>query len=134
MENRTFIHQGQAEGNRRAAGGRNERPYFFQGALVRIRRRPLCRRKAAGTPQPGGRHQRHAARHPRCDQHAGAANQAERRRELRADRATAKKRSSNTTPVIVLRFEADNAAALKRIQEDFRKVLLQAKPDAVLPY
>ena len=43
-------------------------------------------------------------------------------------------RSSNTTPVIVLRFEADNEVALKRIQEDFRKVLLQAKPDAVLPY
>ncbi len=43
-------------------------------------------------------------------------------------------RSSNTTPVIVLRFEADNAAALKRIQEDFRRVILAAKPDAKLPY
>jgi phosphomannomutase/phosphoglucomutase len=43
-------------------------------------------------------------------------------------------RSSNTTPVIVLRFEADNAAALKRIQEDFRRVLLAAKPDAKLPF
>ncbi len=43
-------------------------------------------------------------------------------------------RSSNTTPVIVLRFEADNEAALKRIQEDFRKVILQARPDVVLPY
>jgi phosphomannomutase/phosphoglucomutase len=43
-------------------------------------------------------------------------------------------RSSNTTPVIVLRFEADNAAALKRIQEDFRRVILAAKPDAQLPY
>jgi phosphomannomutase/phosphoglucomutase len=43
-------------------------------------------------------------------------------------------RSSNTTPVIVLRFEADNADALKRIQEDFRRVLLAAKPDAKLPY
>ncbi len=43
-------------------------------------------------------------------------------------------RSSNTTPVIVLRFEADNTAALKRIQEDFRKVILQAKPDVILPY
>lgn len=43
-------------------------------------------------------------------------------------------RSSNTTPVIVLRFEADNEAALKRIQEDFRKVILQAKPDVILPY
>ena len=43
-------------------------------------------------------------------------------------------RSSNTTPVIVLRFEADDAAALKRIQEDFRRVLLAAKPDAQLPF
>lgn len=43
-------------------------------------------------------------------------------------------RSSNTTPVIVLRFEADNEVALKRIQEDFRNVILKAKPDAVLPY
>ncbi len=43
-------------------------------------------------------------------------------------------RSSNTMPVIVLRFEADNEAALKRIQDDFRRVILQAKPDAVLPY
>jgi phosphomannomutase / phosphoglucomutase len=43
-------------------------------------------------------------------------------------------RSSNTTPVIVLRFEADNDAALKRIQDDFRRVLLAAKPDAALPF
>jgi len=43
-------------------------------------------------------------------------------------------RPSNTTPVIVLRFEADNDAALKRIQEDFRRVLLAAKPDAQLPF
>jgi phosphomannomutase/phosphoglucomutase len=43
-------------------------------------------------------------------------------------------RSSNTTPVIVLRFEADNDAALKRIQDDFRSVLLAAKPDARLPF
>jgi phosphomannomutase/phosphoglucomutase len=43
-------------------------------------------------------------------------------------------RSSNTTPVIVLRFEADNEAALQRIQQDFRNNLLQVKPDAVLPF
>jgi phosphomannomutase/phosphoglucomutase len=43
-------------------------------------------------------------------------------------------RSSNTTPVVVLRFEADNAAALKRIQEEFRRVLLQAAPAAKLPF
>ncbi|TAL97874.1 MAG: phosphomannomutase/phosphoglucomutase [Paraburkholderia sp.] len=43
-------------------------------------------------------------------------------------------RSSNTTPVVVMRFEADNDAALKRIQEDFRRVILAAKPDAKLPF
>ncbi len=43
-------------------------------------------------------------------------------------------RASNTTPVIVLRFEADNATALHRIQEDFRRVLLAAKPGAALPF
>ena len=43
-------------------------------------------------------------------------------------------RPSNTTPVIVLRFEADDEAALKRIQEDFRRALLAVKPDAQLPF
>ena len=43
-------------------------------------------------------------------------------------------RASNTTPVVVLRFEADNDVALKRIQEDFRRNILQAKPDAKLPF
>ncbi len=43
-------------------------------------------------------------------------------------------RASNTTPVIVLRFEADNQTALQRIQEDFRRNILQAKPDAQLPF
>jgi phosphomannomutase/phosphoglucomutase len=43
-------------------------------------------------------------------------------------------RASNTTPVIVLRFEAQDDAGLKRIQEEFRRVLLAAKPDAVLPF
>jgi len=38
-------------------------------------------------------------------------------------------RASNTTPVLVLRFEADDAAALSRIQADFRRVLRQARPD-----
>ena len=43
-------------------------------------------------------------------------------------------RSSNTTPVVVLRFEADNEAALKRIQSDFRRVISAAKADVVLPF
>jgi len=43
-------------------------------------------------------------------------------------------RSSNTTPVVVLRFEADDETALKRIQADFRRVLHQAAPSAQLPF
>ncbi|MBU1665691.1 MAG: phosphomannomutase/phosphoglucomutase [Gammaproteobacteria bacterium] len=43
-------------------------------------------------------------------------------------------RASNTTPVITLRFEADNAAALERIQEQFRHLLTVAAPDAQLPF
>jgi phosphomannomutase / phosphoglucomutase len=43
-------------------------------------------------------------------------------------------RASNTTPVIVLRFEAENDAALSRIKEDFRRVLQSSKPDVALPY
>jgi len=43
-------------------------------------------------------------------------------------------RASNTTPSIVLRFEADDAAALDRIKDEFRRVLGQAKPGIALPF
>lgn len=43
-------------------------------------------------------------------------------------------RSSNTTPVIVMRFEAESAEALQRIQGEFKRVILAAKPDAALPF
>ena len=43
-------------------------------------------------------------------------------------------RSSNTTPVVVMRFEAESAAALARIQAEFKRVILAAKPDAELPF
>jgi phosphomannomutase/phosphoglucomutase len=43
-------------------------------------------------------------------------------------------RPSNTTPVVVLRFEADNQAALERIQADFRRVLKTARPELALPF
>ena len=43
-------------------------------------------------------------------------------------------RPSNTTPIVVLRFEADTQEAIQRIQECFRSVLLAAKPDAKLPF
>ena len=38
-------------------------------------------------------------------------------------------RASNTTPVLVLRFEADDGKALERIKTDFRRVLRAARPD-----
>jgi phosphomannomutase/phosphoglucomutase len=43
-------------------------------------------------------------------------------------------RASNTTPVLVLRFEGDTDAAIARIKGDFRRVLLSAKPDARVPF
>lgn len=43
-------------------------------------------------------------------------------------------RPSNTTPVIVLRFEADDAATLERIQADFRRVIHAAAPGLALPF
>ena len=43
-------------------------------------------------------------------------------------------RASNTTPVIVLRFEGDTQDAIERIQAEFRAVLQAAKPGAALPF
>jgi phosphomannomutase/phosphoglucomutase len=43
-------------------------------------------------------------------------------------------RSSNTTPVIVMRFEAESQQALERIQAEFKRVIVAAKPDASMPY
>jgi phosphomannomutase/phosphoglucomutase len=37
-------------------------------------------------------------------------------------------RASNTTPVVVLRFEADTRAALTRIQDEFKAALEAAWP------
>lgn len=39
-------------------------------------------------------------------------------------------RPSNTTPVLVLRFEGHNEAALRRIESDFMQALRRVKPDA----
>jgi phosphomannomutase/phosphoglucomutase len=43
-------------------------------------------------------------------------------------------RSSNTTPVIVMRFEAESPTALARIQAALKQAVLAVKPDAELPY
>ena len=41
-------------------------------------------------------------------------------------------RASNTTPVLVLRFEGQNPAALRRIEADMMSLLRQVKPDATV--
>lgn len=43
-------------------------------------------------------------------------------------------RASNTTPCLVLRFEADDELALSTIQDEFRRVMLQADPTLSLPF
>lgn len=43
-------------------------------------------------------------------------------------------RASNTTPVLVLRFDADSAQALARIQAAFREQLLALDPELPLPF
>ncbi len=43
-------------------------------------------------------------------------------------------RASNTTPVLVLRFDADSNAAMARIQQAFREQLLGVQPDLNLPF
>lgn len=43
-------------------------------------------------------------------------------------------RASNTTPTLVLRFEADNKAALERIEQRFRDLLMELKPTLNLPF
>jgi len=43
-------------------------------------------------------------------------------------------RASNTTPVVVTRFEAEGQAALERIQRAFKAAILAVAPDAKLPF
>ncbi|MEW6331481.1 MAG: phosphomannomutase/phosphoglucomutase [Pseudomonadota bacterium] len=43
-------------------------------------------------------------------------------------------RASNTTPVLVLRFEGDNQDALERIQKRFRELVLSVRPGIALPF
>ena len=43
-------------------------------------------------------------------------------------------RASNTTPILVLRFEADSEDALARVQQGFRDAMLAVRSDLVLPF
>lgn len=43
-------------------------------------------------------------------------------------------RPSNTTPVVVMRFEADTTEALERIQSEFKTAILKVSPQVNLPF
>jgi len=43
-------------------------------------------------------------------------------------------RASNTTPTVILRFEADTKPALRRIQNLYREQMLALRPELVLPF
>ncbi|MCC2594800.1 phosphomannomutase/phosphoglucomutase [Pusillimonas sp. MFBS29] len=43
-------------------------------------------------------------------------------------------RASNTTPVVVLRFEGDTEQDIERIKEEFRQALIALDPDLSLPF
>lgn len=43
-------------------------------------------------------------------------------------------RASNTTPCLVLRFEAASEAALQRIQTEFKRAILQLAPELQIPF
>ena len=43
-------------------------------------------------------------------------------------------RASNTTPILVVRFDADTEEALARIKEDFRQQMLEVRADLELPF
>ncbi|MDZ7804788.1 phosphomannomutase/phosphoglucomutase [Thiohalophilus sp.] len=43
-------------------------------------------------------------------------------------------RASNTTPSLIMRFEAKDKEALQRIQQQFRELLQSVKPDLSLPF
>ncbi|MEQ1484102.1 phosphomannomutase/phosphoglucomutase [Methyloglobulus sp.] len=43
-------------------------------------------------------------------------------------------RASNTTPSLVIRFEADSKVAMENIQAQFRQLMLEVKPDIKLPF
>jgi phosphomannomutase/phosphoglucomutase len=152
--------QGEAQGNRRTSSGRDVGPHVLQGALVRLRRCALRRRAAARGAVEGERCQPDAeepaqrASTPELhwslakgEPHALVAKLQASKPFPGAERVVTVDgvrveyadgfglaRASNTTPTIVMRFEADNPAALERIKRDFRSALQPLKPNAPLPY
>ena len=156
------LHQGQDEGNRRPAGGRNVAAMSSSrnaGTASTTASMPargcwnICRAQAdidatlhglpdtVNTPElqiqmAEGAHyaliERSAKkrRFPRCARKSSPSTAC----AWNMPDGFGLMRPSNTTPVIVLRFEGDNEAALTRIQEEFRSELLKDSPGLTLPF
>jgi phosphomannomutase len=150
VEDRAFAHQVEAARDRRAARRRDERPHLLQGPLVRLRRRALRRRAAAreleslpdsiSTPELNIPLAREGENHALIADLQKSARFEGAKEIITIDGLRVEypdgfglMRASNTTPVIVLRFEADSDAALKRIREDFKRVLQTARPELSIP-
>jgi phosphomannomutase/phosphoglucomutase len=160
VEDRAFADQGEDARDRCRTGRRDERPLLLQGALVRLRRRHYAAARLleilAAQPQDPDRNAQRACRmacrrrrsrsmRPTATRTASsngsamrpsstAATVDHRRPARRLRRRLGLVRASNTTPVLVLRFDADSREALARIQADFRRQLLALKPDLALPF
>ncbi len=149
VEDRAFADEGEDARDRCRTGWRDERPLLLQGALVRFRRWPVCGGAPAGDPGPA-RGDPGTGRAAGDGRHAGAEGAGGRRHAACA--ACWWRRQSpdnpyvgptvdhrrpargllpdgwglvraNTTPVLVLRFEGNDEAALERIQALFRSQL-----------
>ena len=143
VEDRPLAHQGEDEGDGRAARRRDERPHLLHGSLLRLRRRDLRRRPPARDPRraPAGRSPscsptcRRRVTTPEirvdCPDEVKFARRRPRARPLPRRRATRSidvdgvrvrfphgwglVRASNTQPVLVMRFEAADAGAAGRV-------------------
>ena len=89
VEDRPLADQGEDEGDRRAAGRRDERPHVLQGALVRLRRRAVRRRAPAREPERAPDIDAEFARLPDSVNTPELQIKLQGRRELRADRPAA---------------------------------------------
>ena len=96
VQDRALADQGEDEGSRFAAGRRDERPHLLQGALVRLRRRHVCRRAPAGDPVAPRGSERRAGRP--AHQFLHARTQCEVRRGRAARPGEAADRPAPTSP------------------------------------
>ena len=154
VEDRALAHQGEAEGDRRAARRRDERPHLLQGPLVRVRRRALRGRAAAGDRLARARSPRRCwSRCPiRSRRRSSTWRSRAKARTIASSPSCRRARASRAPPrsspstacasniptasascgprtrrrCIVLRFEGDTAGGARAHPADFRRVLSAA--------